>query len=172
MNQTTTTYRAVPRGVALFGFVLCAVLAVLFWSVGQQTWNSWIARTISVVCGLIALMLVFYKQVSIDTTHGVVRETTLLFGLLRVRRRDRRLSKFRAICCYVSNESEGGSQTWAVALDPESGYPLDLRYFSSPTARLEADEFAKELGRTTGLEVKHEAVKHLFGLHRIKRAKQ
>jgi energy-converting hydrogenase Eha subunit G len=135
-------------------------------------WNRWIAYTVSVVCGLIALMLIFYKQVSINTTGGVVMETTLLFGLLRVRQRRRQFSEFKAICYYVSDQGEGGCQTWAVALDPQAGYPLDLRYFFSRTAHLEALEFANELGRATGLEVKQQMVKNLFGFHRMKRAKQ
>jgi hypothetical protein len=156
VNQTATTYRANPRRVSVIGFVLCAVLAFLFWDVGQLRWSTWIARTISVVCGLVALMLVFYKEVSIDPAAGVVTETTLLFGLLRVRRRDRRFSEFRAVRCYVSSESDGGTKTWAVALVPEAGYPIDLRYFSDPTAGDEADEFARELGDTTGLEVRSE----------------
>jgi len=157
MNSAATTYRPSPRRVSVIGFVLCAVLAILFWSVGQHRWNTWIARSISVVCGLVALMLVFYKEVSIDPTGGVVREITLLFGFLRVRRRDRRFSEFRAVRCYVSSESDGGLKTWAVALVPAAGYPLDLRYFSGPTASLQADEFARELGHTTCLEVRHEA---------------
>lgn len=172
MDGAIRTYRANPRRVSVIGFVLCSILALLFWSVGRQRWNSWIAGTIGVVCGLAALMLVFYKEVSIDNSARVVTETTLLFGLLRVRRRIRRLSEFRAICYYVSSESDGGRQEWAVALDPEVGYPLDLQYFSGPTANLEANEFAEGLGRSTGLEIKQETVQHLFGLHRIKRAKQ
>jgi len=156
MHPAATTYRPSPRRVSVIGFVLCAVLAFLFWSVGERRWNTWIARTISVVCGLVALMLVFYKEIGIDPTGGVVTETTLLFGFPRVRQRDRRFSEFRAVRCYVSSESDGGSKTWAVALVPAAGYPLDLRYFSDSTASLHADEFAKELGHTTGLEVKHE----------------
>jgi len=156
MNTTATTYRPSPRRVSVIGFVLCAVLAILFWSVGALRWNIWITRSISVVCGLVALMLVFYKEVSIDPTGGVVREITLLFGFLRVRRRDRRFSEFRAVRCYVSSESEGGRKTWAVALVPAVGYPLDLRYFSDATASFRADEFATELGHTIGLEVRHE----------------
>src|ERR1051326_2231530 len=104
MNQATRTYRAGPKSVSVIGFVLCSVLAVLFWSLGPAMWKAWIACTVSVACGLIALMLIFYKQDSVDTTAGVVTETTLLFGLLRVRQRDRRLSEFRAICYYVSDE--------------------------------------------------------------------
>jgi hypothetical protein len=154
--------------VSVVGFVLGAVLAVLFWSVGPQMWKSWVAHTVSVVCGLIALMLIFYKEVSIDTTSGVVTETTLLFGVLRARRCHRQLSEFRAVCYYLSDEGEGGCQTWAVALDPRAGYPLQLRHFFSPTAHLEASEFANELGRTTGLEVKQEIMENLFGFHRIK----
>ena len=172
MHQAIRTYRASPRRVSVIGFVLCSVLAVLFWSFGSQMWKSWIAGSISVVCGLIALMLIFYKQVSIDTTGGLVTETTLLFGFLRVRQRDRRLGEFRSICYYVSDEGEGGCQTWAVALDPQAGYPLDLHYVFSPTAQLQANEFASELGRATGLEVKQETLKNLFGFHRMKRAKQ
>ena len=57
----------------------------------------------------------------------------------------------------VYSESEGGRKTWAVALVPAAGYPLDLRYFSDATASFQADEFATELGHTTGLEVRHEA---------------
>lgn len=173
MNPITRTYRANPRRVSVIGCVLCTVLALLFWSVGQQRWNSWLAGTLSVVCGLVALLLMFYKEVRIDPTGGVVTVTTRLFGLLRVRQRARRLSEFKAICPYVSDEGEGGGQTtWAVALDPKAGYPLDLQYFSGPTARLEADEFAQELGEATGLEVKPETVAHLFGFHRLKRPKQ
>jgi hypothetical protein len=101
-------------------------------------------------------MLVFCKEISIDPAGRVVREITLLFGFLRVWRRDRRFSEFHAVRCYVSSESEGGLKTWAVALVPAAGYPLDLGYFSDPTANLQAEEFARELGHTTGLEVRHE----------------
>ena len=156
MNTAAKTYRPSPRRISVIGFVICAVLSFLFWDVGPQQWNTWIARAISVVCGLVALMLVFYKEVSIDATGQVVTEMTLLFGFLPVRRRERRFSEFRAVRCYVSNESDGGSKTWAVALVPASGYALDLRYFSDPTARLQAGDFASELGHTTGLEVRHE----------------
>src|SRR5438132_241500 len=72
MNPTATTYRPSPRRVSVVGFVLCAVLAILFWDAGAPRWNTWITRSISVVCGLVALMLVFYKEVSIDPNGGVV----------------------------------------------------------------------------------------------------
>src|SRR5690349_1250763 len=134
MNPTATTYRPSPRRISIIGFVLCAVLAIMFWDAGAPNWNTWITRSISVVCGLVALMLAFYKEISIDPTGRVVRESTLLFGFLRVWRRDRRFSEFRAVRCYVSNQSDGGLKTWAVALVPAAGYPLDLRYFSDPTA--------------------------------------
>lgn len=153
MKETVRTYRANPRGVSVFGFLLCAVLATLFWSVGEFMWNIWIARAVSIVCGLIALMLIFYKEISIDSSGGLVTETTLLFGFFQVRRRERRLSEFRGVCCYVSNESDGGAKTWAVALVPASGYPIDLRYFSHDAAGVQAEEFARELERTTGLEI-------------------
>src|SRR5580765_6832574 len=83
--------------------------------------DSWVTKTISVVCGLIALMLVFYNEVSIDPTGGVVTETIRLFGFLRVWRRERRLSEFSAVSYYVSSVSDGGLKTWAVTLVPKAG---------------------------------------------------
>jgi len=156
MNPTATTYRPSPRRIPVIGFVLCAVLAILFWDAGAPSWNTWITRSVSVICSLVALMLVFYKEICVDPTGRVVREITLLFGFLRVWRRDRGFNEFHAVRCYVSSESEGGLKTWAVALVPAAGYPLDLGYFSDPTASLHADEFARELGQTIGLEVRHE----------------
>jgi hypothetical protein len=153
MSQTATTYRPSPRRVSIFGFVLCSVLAILFWSVAPHSWNVWIARSISVVCGLIALMLIFYKEITIDSAAGIVTETTLLFGFLRVRRRHRPFAEFKAIRSYISTESDGGVPTWAVALVPRTGYALDLRYFSDAAASRDSAEFANDLERSTGLEV-------------------
>ena len=170
MNQSIRTYRPNLRRVSVIGFVLCSILAVLFWSVGLR--DTWIDRAIGTVCGLVAVLLVFYKEIGIDTDAGVVTETTLLFGLVPVRKRTRRLSEFRAICWYVSSVTDGGSKTWAVVLDPEVGYPLDLKYFSSSTASFEASEFAEELGRATGLEFREEKIERLFGFRRLKRVRR
>lgn len=167
MNHAATIYRASPRRISIIGFVICATLAILFWSVGPLQWSNWVSKTISVVCGLIALMLVFYKEVSIDPTGGVVTEKTLLFGLLRVRRRERRLSEFSTVCYYVSSKTDGGLKTWAVALVPKAGYPLDLRYFSGPEANLQADRCASDLAQTIGLEVRHETLSELFSYRKL-----
>ncbi len=173
MKPETVTYRADPRHISVFGFVLCSVLALLVWAWGdeQHSWERWLLYAVSVVLGFIAIMLIFYKEVSIDRTGRLVIETTLLFGLLKVRAHSRPFSEFNSVCYFISDTSDGGLSTWVVALDPQVGYPLHLRHFFSTRARSDAEEFATELGRTTGLDVKHETVKALFRFSRTKHAK-
>jgi hypothetical protein len=152
--NTITTHSVISRGIQTFGLVVCIALTVCF---ARVSGDGWIPRIACAFSGFVGVLLLFFRETRIDVDKRFVMETCRLLGLILVWWRERPFDEFRGIECYCSSDLKGDdiSSTWQVALRPLSDPVIEVRqFYSKPGERsLEAEAFARELSRQTGLEL-------------------
>jgi len=151
-ESAITTHRVISRGVQIFGLVGCVALTV----VGAGI-PGWIPRLASIFTGVVALLLLFFRETRIDVQRRVVVEVCRVVGVIPFSRRERSMQEYAGISCYASSGvTHDISDTWTVALHPPSGRAVEVRQFSVTTGSEDCPEaraFARELSRETGLEL-------------------
>jgi hypothetical protein len=137
--------------------VFALVFVIILGTVAAQ-FPHWLARTWSVLCGIMAVGLLFFRETHIDIERRIATEVTRLLGIIPLPVRERAFAEFQAIRCFCHSSSDI-SDTWVVALRPRRGHETWVRKFSTgvgddcPAAR----DFAHELSATTGLELLEDA---------------
>lgn len=151
-EPATTAHRVISRGVQVFGLVLCATLTIVAIRIPH-----WIPRIASFFTGVVALLLLFFRETQIDVQRGVVVEVCRFLGVIPFSRRVRAMREYAGISCHCSSGVTNDiSDTWTVALHPRSGRALVVRQFPVTTGSADCPEaraFARELSRETGLEL-------------------
>ena len=147
-----TTHRVIGRGVQVFGLVLCMTLTIVAIRIPH-----WIPRIASVFTGVVALLLLFFRETQIDIQHGVVIEVCRILGVIPISKRVRAMQEYAGISCHCSSGVTNDiSDTWTVELHHRSRRAVTLRQFSVTTGNEDCPEaraFARELSRETGLEL-------------------
>jgi hypothetical protein len=117
----------------------------------------WIPRIASFFTGVIALLLLFFRETRIDIQRGVVVEVCRFLGVIPFSQRERTMQEYAGISCHCSSGVTNDiSDTWTVALHPRSGRAVEVRQFSMATGSEDCPDaraFARELSRETGLEL-------------------
>ena len=148
-EATITVHRVMMRRTQVICLVMLIVLAAVAGCI-----DHWIPRLCSIICGIIAVCALFFPETHIDVQRGQVTEVARFLGVVPVWRRQRAMSDFIAIRCYCHGDSES-TATWLVALQPHTGWPVDVRQFSAPSGQdcAEAKEFALAISSSTGLKL-------------------
>jgi hypothetical protein len=151
-EPAVTTHRVISRGVQIFGLVLCVALTVVAARI-----PDWIPRIASIFTGLVALLLLFFRETRVDVQRRVVVEVCRVLGIIPFSKRERAMQEYAGISCYCSSGVTNDiSDTWTVALHPHSGRAVEVRQFSVTSGSEDCPEaraFARELSRETGLEM-------------------
>ena len=137
--------------------VLALVVAISLTVAGAQfpDWGAWVC---SVICGIVALGLLFFRETHIDIERRVATEVTRFLGFIPFTRSEHAFTEFQAVRCF-RHSSDDNADTWVVALQPSRGYEIWLRKFSTPLGEdcPAAREFAHEISTDTGLELREDA---------------
>jgi hypothetical protein len=151
-SPTIKRYRLLPPQVQIVGFVLFSTLTIIAASVPH-----WGARVAGVFAGCLAIAFLFFPETRIDVERGAIVNVTRFLGVWTVRQRQRSKEEFVGIKCYCMRIEDSESPAeWMVELRPQLGPPLYVRQFFGPRGSADCPEaraFARELSRSTGLEV-------------------
>jgi hypothetical protein len=102
-----------------------------------------------------AIITLFFTETHLDFQRGQVIRVARLLGFLTVWHRDQAMSGFAGIQC--DNATSGVWETWRVSLKSSTGRAIVVRTFMGSIregrAAADAQEFAQELSKLTGLGV-------------------
>jgi hypothetical protein len=152
MTAALQTHRVISRGLQVFALLLCVTLTAVAIRIPH-----WLPQMSAVITGVLAFLLLFFRETQIDIERGTVIEVCRILGVIPISRRERSMREYSGISCRCSSGvTHDISDTWMVALHPRSGRPIDIRQFSGPTGSEDCPEaraFARQLSRNTGLEL-------------------
>jgi len=146
MDARAIVCPVMPRGIQIFTLVLFALLAVVF---------SRISILGTIMFAVLAIIALFFTETHLDFQSGQVIRVARLLGFLPVWHREQAISGFASIQC--DNATSGVWETWRVSLKPSTGRAIVVRMFMGSIregrAAADAQEFAQELSKLTGLGV-------------------
>jgi hypothetical protein len=112
----------------------------------------------TVIFVVLAVSMLFFVETQFDLQRGKVIRVARFLGFLPVWQREEAMSKFAAIRCYNAGSMDNMLETWIVSLQPRGGgRAMVVGKFKGSIregrAGAEAEEFAQELSKLTGLDV-------------------
>lgn len=133
--------------------VICLVIAIIL-CVGTARSDDWMPRVFSILTGVLAVCLLFFPETQIDLGRRQVIRVVRLLGVILVSRRERPLSDFEGVRCYLQSNTDT-MDNWLVTLRPHEGRDVIFRQFSVSSGQEcpEAKAFAQELSNWTGLKL-------------------
>jgi hypothetical protein len=149
MDDKLISCRVMPLRLQISLLAFSIVLAVM--SVhAKQTIGA-------VVFAVLAVSMLFFVETQFDLQRGQVIRVARFLGVVPVLHRERAMGDFATIRCYNAGSVDNMLETWIVSLQPRGGRAMTVRRFKGSIregrAGAEAEDFAQELSKLTGLEV-------------------